>query len=125
LINGGFETGNFSGWQTIGETLVVDSSIGTPPAGGTFQALITNAPSCGCLGELHPGTYSGTPSVNELNDWGPLETFLGLPKFSLLQFSNALGLNAVHEGSAIEQTFNANTGSILNFQLELLVTQRY
>ena len=47
LINGGFETGNFTGWQTIGDALVVDSSIGTAPAGGNYQALITNAPELG------------------------------------------------------------------------------
>jgi hypothetical protein len=29
LINGGFETGNFTGWLTAGDTLVVDASWNT------------------------------------------------------------------------------------------------
>jgi hypothetical protein len=37
LINGGFETGNFTGWLTAGDTLVVDASFGIPPPGGNFH----------------------------------------------------------------------------------------
>jgi MYXO-CTERM domain-containing protein len=109
LINGGFETGNFTGWQTIGDALVVDASFGTPPA-GSYQALVTNAP--GNVGELlHPGTFSGTPSVFSL------DSFMGLPTFSIALFGAVLfpgGL--VTEGSAIKQSFDASAGDVVSFR---------
>src|SRR5262245_35796226 len=74
--NGGFETGDFTGWSTAGDTLVVNSSFGVTSPGGSFQALISNAPGLCCgpgtdvpnpgypfirIGTLQ--SYSGTPSL--------------------------------------------------------------
>jgi hypothetical protein len=39
--NGGFEAGDFSGWETIGATSVTDSSFGVDPTEGELQALLT------------------------------------------------------------------------------------
>ncbi len=45
ITNGRFETGDFSGWESIGDALVVDTSVGSrAPGRGAYQALITNAP---------------------------------------------------------------------------------
>ena len=37
----GFETGDFTGWEVIGDASVVDSSYGTFPHTGDYQALLT------------------------------------------------------------------------------------
>jgi hypothetical protein len=130
LINGGFETGNFTGWQTIGDALVIDSSIGTAPAGGTYQALVTNAPSRPSS-ERHFQSYSGNNSVLAvcpalLND--PLDTFLALPRCSLTQLATAISplmLPSIvtWEGSAIKQTFTGNAGEILSFSWDFLTDE--
>lgn len=60
IVNGGFETGNFRGWQTIGDRRIVGSEFGSGPIEGNFQALLT--------------TGSGSVSVEELED------FLVLPR---------------------------------------------
>src|SRR6266542_4734666 len=89
LINGGFETGNFTGWKTIGDALVVDSSIGTAPGGGNYQALITNAPSRPITGQ-HFQSYSGINSVSACPaslSPDPLDAFLGMPRCSLTAFA--------------------------------------
>jgi hypothetical protein len=131
LINGGFETGNFTGWQTIGDALVVDLSIGTAPAGGTYQALITNAPSRPSS-EGHFQSYSGTNSVSAFCSIvpgfiNPLEAFLGSPNCSLTALATAInpfGTGSIaYEGSAIKQTFTGNTGEVLSFSWNFLTDE--
>ena len=41
---GDFETGNFSGWQTIGLASIVDQSFGSGPPGGNYQAFLNTGP---------------------------------------------------------------------------------
>jgi len=41
LINGGFETGDLTGWQTIGDASVQTSSFGSGPTQVTYQAVLT------------------------------------------------------------------------------------
>src|SRR5262245_46086274 len=67
FINGGFETGNFTGWRTTGNTAVL-GTFGTganvvPPPQGSFQAGMSNGPQ-----------FSGTGPV----DAAPLAAFVGL-----------------------------------------------
>lgn len=40
VINGGFETGDFSGWDTIGLTSIETAGFGAGPAAGTYQAFL-------------------------------------------------------------------------------------
>jgi len=129
LINGGFETGNFTGWQTIGDALVVDSSIGTAPAGGNYQALITNAPSRPSS-ERHFQSYSGTNSVSAFCSIvpgfiNPLEAFLGSPNCSLTDLATAInfGSSLAWEGSAIKQSFTGNAGEVLSFSWNFLTDE--
>jgi hypothetical protein len=41
IVNGGFETGTFAGWNTIGDTSIQTSSVGISPTEGSFMALLT------------------------------------------------------------------------------------
>jgi hypothetical protein len=124
LINGGFETGDFTGWSTAGDTLVVDASLlGIPPPAGNFQALITNAPALFIPGG-HAESYSGVPSIGAYSGvpslTSPLEAFLGLPAHSLANLGQTLPLVANGtpiEGSEIWLSFSASAGGdILSFR---------
>lgn len=42
--NGSFETGDFSGWETIGNTSIVDSNFGIDPTEGNSQAYLATVP---------------------------------------------------------------------------------
>ena len=91
IINGGFETGNFTGWTTIGNTSIKTAGFGSGPTQENYEALVTNR--------------SGSISAPNL------ETFLGVEAGSL----NTLGNGNVTNGSAIKQTFTANAGDVLTF----------
>jgi hypothetical protein len=43
IVNGSFGTGDFTGWSTIGNTSVVNSSFGIAPSGGQYQAFLSTA----------------------------------------------------------------------------------
>ena len=97
IINGGFETGDFSGWSVGGPTGIFDSAFGTPP-GGSFHALAVN---------------QSTESASDL------ETFFGIPAGSLNALAVSTDPIAVN-GSGFRQTFNASSGSPLSFRWNFL-----
>lgn len=101
ITNGGFETGNFSGWDTTGITSVIGSFAGGPTE-GTSQARIET-------GDIDPAAKS----VLEL------ETFLGLSAGSLKGLGNGEPVN----GSAIKQTFSASLGDVLSFDWNFLTNE--
>jgi hypothetical protein len=41
IINGSFGTGDFTGWSTIGNTSVVNTSFGISPSSGNFEAFLS------------------------------------------------------------------------------------
>ena len=127
ITNGRFETGNFSGWESIGDALVVDTSIGsTSPGRGGYQALITTAPGFPDPNAEHPQSYSGNDSVGATGLPSQLEFFLGLGPGSLNQFALSLqDYTVALEGSAIKQTFTANAGSILTFNWQFLTDEKF
>jgi hypothetical protein len=96
IINGGFETGDFTEWTIIGNTTIETAEFGSGPTEGTYAALVTNS--------------SGSIAVPDL------ETFLGLELGSL----NDLGNGITYNGSVIKQTFTANAGDILTFDWNFL-----
>ena len=96
IINGGFETGNFNGWSTIGDTSIETSAFGSGPTEGNFEALLTN----------------GSISIPD----SAIESFLGLTSGTL----DSLSTNNVTEGSAIKQTFTAQAGDIVSFDWNFL-----
>ncbi|MEM8948991.1 MAG: PEP-CTERM sorting domain-containing protein [Pseudomonadota bacterium] len=99
VINQGFETGDFTGWTTIGAASVVDASFGSGPAEGTFQALLS----------------TGDGAV----DVATLEAFLGVTAGTLA----ALSGEDVLEGSAIQQTVTVAAGETLSFDFNFLTDE--
>ena len=99
VINQGFETGDLTGWDTIGDVSVVDGSFGSGPTSGTFQALLT--------------TGDGAVGVEEL------ETFLGVAPGTLSLLSG----EDVDSGSAIQQTVTVVPGETLAFDFNFLTDE--
>jgi hypothetical protein len=97
LNNGGFETGDFTGWTRIGTTAIKTSSFGTGPTEGTYDALITN---------------DGGP------DHTTVEPFLGLATNALASL-----VSNVTNGSAIKQTITVSAGLTLTFDWNFLTTE--
>ncbi|NER31270.1 MAG: hypothetical protein F6J89_27540, partial [Symploca sp. SIO1C4] len=99
IINGGFESGDFTGWTTIGEATIEDSEVGSDPTEGTSQAFLST------------GGAVFSDSI--------LEEFLGLAPGSL---DNLINWDAT-QGSAIRQTFQAEAGDILTFDWNFLTNE--
>ncbi|HAZ45207.1 MAG TPA: hypothetical protein DCZ55_12255 [Cyanobacteria bacterium UBA11371] len=97
--NKSFETGNFTSWQTKGNTSIQTAAYGATPTDGTYDALITN----------------GTGSVSDT----ALESFAGLAAGSL----DALGNGNATEGSAIAQTISVPKGAKLTFDWNFLTDE--
>jgi len=108
LINGGFETGDFTGWTTLGETRIEASAFGSGPTQGTSQASLSTA------GAAFAGSI--------------IEEFLGLEIGSLDKLGTSLDVipfpgGIATQGSAIRQTFTANSGDILTFDWNFLTNE--
>ncbi len=99
IVNGGFETGNFTGWATTGNASIQTSAFGSGPTEGTFEALLS----------------TGGFTVPDFS----LEAFLGLAPGSL----DNLGNGDATSGSAIKQTFLAEAGDILTFDWNFLTDE--
>lgn len=99
VINQGFETGDFTAWDSIGAASVVDGSFGSGPSSGTFQALLS--------------TGDGAVSV------AALEAFLGLAAGTLSTVSG----EDVTSGSAIQQTVTVAPGETLSFDFNFLTDE--
>ena len=70
IVNGGFETGDFTGWSTLGDTGVQTSAFGSNPTLGIYQTLLTTINS---VTDGDP-SFSGSDAVSS----SILEAFLGL-----------------------------------------------
>ncbi len=99
IINGGFETNDFTGWTTLGETSIETRAFGSGPTKGTYQALLPTG---------------GATFADEI-----IETFLGLQAGSLDNLGNGDAIT----GSAIRQTFTAKAGDILTFDWNFLTNE--
>lgn len=97
-ITEGFETGDFTGWETLGDTRIETAEFGTGPIEGTYQALL-----------------SSDAGVAD----GELEAFLDLAPGSL----DAISTGDVIEGSAIQQTVTVAAGTELSFSWNFLTDE--
>jgi hypothetical protein len=106
IVNGSFETGNFSDWNTTGQTSVETSkSFGVTPANGSYQAVLQTCFFAGACDDNQPLTNASN-----------LQSFLSLS-------SNQLSNRFVTEGSAIKQTITANAGDVLSFYWNFLTDE--
>lgn len=99
LTNGSFETGDFTDWETIGNTSIETSAFGSGPTDGNFEAFLS----------------TDDPTVSD----STLENFLDLAPGSL----DSLGNGDATVGSAIRQTFTAEAGDILTFDWNFLTDE--
>lgn len=99
VINAGFETGDFTGWTTIGVTSIETAAFGSGPTEGTYDALMT--------------TDVGSVSTGEI------ESFIGMQSGMLALISGAFPT----EGSAIKQSFLAQGGQVLSFDWNFLTNE--
>lgn len=113
VLNGGFETGSFSGWSTIGEAIVPGAALGSGPASGSFNALITTG----------AGTF-GDPTLAAVST-ASLESFLGIPLGAvndLIATTSPFAVSAF-EGSAIKQTVTVLAGDTMSFDVNFLTNE--
>jgi hypothetical protein len=97
VSNGSFETGNFTGWNTLGSTNVQTTVSGINPTQGTYQAVISN------------GGSSVTDSA--------LESFLGLSTGAL----DGMGNGNATQGSAIKLSpITVAAGTTVTFDWDFL-----
>jgi hypothetical protein len=101
ILNGGFETGNFTGWFTFGDAgtpSIQTAAFGSGPSEGNYQALLETPPD---------------------DNYVALIQFLGITSAQL----DALGYGEAFGGSAIKQTFTANAGDTLSFNWNFLTNE--
>lgn len=99
LVNGGFESGNFTGWTTLGSTSIETKKNGSNPTQGNSQALLSTG-----------GATFDAPIIDKL---------LALKDTSL----NNFGKGGVTKGSAIQQKFTAKAGDSLSFDWNFLTNE--
>ncbi|NEP11656.1 MAG: S8 family serine peptidase, partial [Symploca sp. SIO2C1] len=99
-LNAGFELGDFSGWNLIGDTSIETAAVSSNPTEGTYQALVT----------------TGNNSVSDAE----LEDFLGINSGDL----DALGNGDAIAGSAIQFTsITVAAGDELSFDWNFLTNE--
>jgi hypothetical protein len=101
VVNGSFESGNFTGWEKIGVAAVDTNDYGVDPKDGYYQASLA------------------TVSTARAASATSIERFLGLTHGSL---SN-LGNGVANSGAAIKQTFTASAGDVVSFDWNFLTDE--
>lgn len=116
FINPGFETGDLTGWSSVGDVLVDDGTWGTAPSEGSFQLLLTTLPSPQGSSETFAslGPLSGVAAVSPAT----LTSALGLQPNRLQQASPSG--NPVVQGSAAWQDVAFARNDTISFDWRLL-----
>jgi subtilisin family serine protease len=98
--NWSFETGDFTDWETIGETSIKTDAFGIDPTDGTYHALLT----------------TGDDSARD----SQIETFLGVSAGTL----DGMGNGNATEGSALKlSSLQVQAGDILTFDWNFLTKE--
>jgi hypothetical protein len=109
-VNGGFETGTFSGWTTTGDDQIQTSALGTGPEQGTYDALIATRTD----GSVNAGVPPGVGVSKSV-----LQTALHLSSPGL----SAVGNGTPVLGSAITQSLSLTAGQRVTFDWDFLTNQ--
>jgi hypothetical protein len=118
IVNEGFETGDLSGWGTVGDVSTEDGSFGATPTEGAFDALLTNIGVNDMDGHFNPiDPFSGNDSV----DVASIEAAFGLGANAIDGLGN--GNLAQSEGSGLFQTVTVNAGDQLTFDWNFLTNE--
>ncbi|MGB7444135.1 MAG: hypothetical protein WA919_23970 [Coleofasciculaceae cyanobacterium] len=112
IVNGGFETGDFSQWQTLGRTFI--------EASDTYSFASREGIYYSRLDTVYPQPAPEFNSEIKTGNFPELLEFMNLGASSL----NALGNGQVFEGSAIKTVLSAEAGDILSFDWNFLSNAR-
>jgi hypothetical protein len=97
IVNGSFETGDFTGWDGSGSFVVQTAAFGATPTSGTYHALLSTG----------------------ANSAASIEAFLGLTSGTL----NAISGGTATIGSAIRQSITGQAGDVLSFDWNFLTNE--
>jgi hypothetical protein len=100
VINGNFETGNLSGWSSLGSAHVETAAFGVNPTEGTYDGYIETT-----------GNFTALASA--------IVPFLGLTGSDIM----ALGQGAPTNGTGISQDITVSAGDTLTFDWNFLTDE--
>src|SRR4051812_551496 len=100
VINGNFETGNLTGWSSLGSAHVVTASFGVTPTEGTYQGYIEST-----------GNFTALAI--------DIVPFLGLTGSDIM----ALGQGAPTNGTGMSQDITVSAGDTLFFDWNFLTDE--
>jgi hypothetical protein len=130
IVNGGFETGNFTGWLRAGDANVISSGFAVSngfPASGSNEALITTAgagasdPRSGAYG----GDYGVLCSKTSSCGTDSIGTFSAADVTNLARTVYSPFNSQDMGGGGIQQTFTGNAGDILRFDWNYLTNDPF
>ena len=110
--NPGFESGDFTGWNSYGDALVLGANLGTGPAEGKHDAFVASATD-GSVNTAVPVGLGVSSAVAESD--------LALSTGSLAAVGNGSALLT----SAISQSIALVAGQTVSFQWDFLTNQTY
>jgi hypothetical protein len=109
-LNSSFESGDTSDWTIVGDVSVVDSTFGVTPTDGSYQLLMTTGGGA--------VTRRGTERAMGLRN----RTIQNIFENQILDPGESTGSEPT-EGSAIQQSFDAEVGDVLTFDWNFLTDE--